>query len=83
VHKGPSSARCDTRCRRRGALTSAVLPVVQPIEKAWAKLKDILRRLPTLSRDAFDDAVAFAMTEISNADVRAWTTFAGYSLGSI
>jgi transposase len=57
-------------------------PEYNPIEKAWAKLKDILRRLPTLSRDAFDDAVAFAMSIISNADVRAWTAFAGYSLPS-
>jgi transposase len=57
-------------------------PEYNPIEKAWAKLKDILRRLPTLSREAFDDAVAFAMSLISNADVRAWTAFAGYSLGS-
>jgi transposase len=57
-------------------------PEYNPIEKAWAKLKDILRRLPTLSREAFDDAVAFAMSLISNADVRAWTAFAGYSLRS-
>jgi transposase len=58
-------------------------PEYNPIEKAWGKLKDILRRLPTLSREAFDDAVAFAMSQISNDDVRAWTAFAGYSLGSM
>ena len=57
-------------------------PEYNPIEKAWGKLKGILRRLPTLSRVAFDDAVAAAMTAISNADVRAWATFAGYSLAS-
>jgi transposase len=57
-------------------------PEYNPIEKAWGKLKGILRRLPTLSRTAFDDAVAFAMSLISNADVRAWATFAGYALGS-
>lgn len=57
-------------------------PEYNPIEKAWGKLKGILRRLPTLSRAAFDDAVASAMSLISNADVRAWTAFAGYSLGS-
>jgi transposase len=57
-------------------------PEYNPIEKAWGKLKDILRRLPTLSRAAFDDAVALAMSLVSNADVRAWTAFAGYALGS-
>jgi len=57
-------------------------PEYNPIEKAWAKLKQTLRRLATLTRDAFDDAVAYAMSTISNADVRAWTQFAGYSLAS-
>src|SRR5260370_27625714 len=57
-------------------------PDFNPIEKAWAKLKDILRRLPTLTRDVFDNAVAFAMDCISTADIRAWTLFSGYSLTS-
>jgi len=57
-------------------------PEYNPIEKAWAKLKELLRRLPTLTRDAFDHAVALAMDAISNADVHAWTRFAGYSLAS-
>jgi len=57
-------------------------PEYNPIEKAWAKLKETLRRLATLTRDAFDDAVAYAMSTISNADVRAWTQFAGYSPSS-
>jgi hypothetical protein len=39
-------------------------PEYNPIEKAWGKLKGILRRLPTLSRAAFDDAVAFAMSHL-------------------
>jgi hypothetical protein len=34
------------------------------------------------SQDHLSTRLAFAMTEISNADVRAWTAFAGYSLGS-
>jgi transposase len=57
-------------------------PEYNPIEKAWAKLKQMLRRLATLSRDAFDDAVALAMNTVDNGDVRAWTQYAGYSLGS-
>ena len=57
-------------------------PDLNPIEKAWAKLKDILRRVPTLTRDAFDAAVAYAMDRISTADVRGWTLFSGYSIAS-
>ena len=55
-------------------------PDYNPIEKVWAKLKDILRRLTTLTREAFDSAVAKAMDEISREDVRAWTQYAGYTL---
>jgi transposase len=57
-------------------------PEYNPIEKAWSKLKDIIRRQATLTRDAFDQAVAFAMSCISRADIRAWTGYAGYSLAS-
>lgn len=57
-------------------------PEYNPIEKAWAKLKAILRRASTLSREAFDDSVACAMDAIDHDDIRGWTTFAGYSLGS-
>ena len=57
-------------------------PEYNPIEKAWAKLKDIVRRASTLSRDAFDDAVALAMNAIDRSDIRAWTAHAGYAFGS-
>jgi len=56
-------------------------PEYNPIEKAWAKLKEILRRLTTVSRDAFDAAVAVAMSHVSVDDIRAWTRFAGYATG--
>lgn len=57
-------------------------PEFNPIEKVWAKLKEILRRMPTLTRDVFDDAVAFAMDCISIDDIAAWSTFSGYSTAS-
>jgi transposase len=81
--QGPGRHRSDSCHGAEVLFLPPYSPEYNPIEKAWAKLKDILCGLPTLSRDAFDDAVAFAMTEISGADVRAWTAFAGYSLGSI
>lgn len=55
-------------------------PEYNPIEKAWAKLKEILRRLTTVSREAFDAAVAVAMNHITVDDVRSWTQFAGYAI---
>lgn len=57
-------------------------PEYNPIERAWAKLKDFIRRLPTLTRAAFDAAVAAAMDAVSSDDIRGWTRFAGYDLNS-
>jgi len=58
-------------------------PEFNPIERTWAKLKDILRRLHTLTRETFDAAVATAMDAVTLDDIRAWTAFAGYKLTSI
>jgi len=55
-------------------------PDLNPIEKAWAKLKDILRRAATLTREAFDAAVTAAMDAISNDGIRAWAEHAGYAV---
>jgi transposase len=58
-------------------------PEYNPIEKAWAKLKELLRRAETLTRDAFDAAVANALALISTSDIQSWIQYAGYSLDSI
>jgi transposase len=57
-------------------------PEYNPIEKVWAKLKDILRRMATLSRDTFEAALAQAMTTISHDDILGWTRHAGYTITS-
>lgn len=53
-------------------------PEFNPIEKVWAKLKEILRRLDTLTRENFDNAVAKAMVCISEHDIQSWVRHAGY-----
>ncbi len=58
-------------------------PEFNPIEKTWAKLKEILRRLETTTRDTFDAAVAKAMQAINFQDILGWILHAGYRLKSI
>ena len=58
-------------------------PEFNPIEKAWSKLKQAVRRLPSLTREAFERAIAKAMDSVTEKDVRAWTSFCGYSVNLI
>jgi len=55
-------------------------PEYNPIEKTWAKPKDFIRRLPTLSREAFDKAICAAMAAITAADIKGWVRHAGYAV---
>ena len=58
-------------------------PEYNPIEKAWAKIKEALRRLETLTRETFDTALAAVMDTVSREDIHAWVQHAGYRVSSI
>ena len=73
VRKTIEAAGCDV------IFTPPYSPEFNPIEEAWAKLKDIIRRAETRTRDAFVSAVAFAMDQICNTDIFGWVTYAGYA----
>jgi transposase len=80
------NATVKRRIEEAGAnilFTPPYSPEFNPIEEAWAKLKDILRRAQTLTRQAFDDALAAAVDCIRLQDIRAWVQFAGYSINSM
>jgi transposase len=55
-------------------------PELNPIEKLWGKLKEIVRRAATDTREMFDEAVASAMDAITNADLQGWFNHCGYRL---
>jgi transposase len=82
AHKHPAAVAAIRAAEADVLFLPPYSPEFNPIEKVWSKLKDILRRLPTLCRDTFDQAVAFAMDAITNDDISAWTLHAGYDLAS-
>jgi transposase len=82
AHKRPDIVAAIRAAKADVLFLPPYSPEYNPIEKAWSKLKQIIRRLQTLTRDTFDQAVAYAMRCISLADIRAWIDHAGYSLAS-
>lgn len=82
AHKGKAVLQAIEQAGASVLFLPPYSPEFNPIEKAWAKIKDFIRRLPTLTRDAFDSAVAAALDAITFADIHGWTTFSGYKLTS-
>lgn len=80
AHKDAEATASIRRAGARVLFLPPYSPDLNPIEKAWAKLKEILRRTATLTREAFDRAVVAAMDQISDDDVRAWTEHCGYAV---
>jgi len=80
AHKNAASIEMIRAAGAKVLFLPPYSPEYNPIEKAWAKMKELMRRLDTLTREAFDVAVAAAMDTISGKDIQAWVRHAGYSL---
>ena len=50
----------------------AYSPDLNPIEKAWAKLKQLLRSSKARTREALDQAIADLLPHITAQDAQAW-----------
>jgi transposase len=81
-HKHPSILKAIHEAGGSVIFTPPYSPEFNPIEEAWAKLKDILRRAETTTRDAFDSALKSALDAIRESDISGWVRFAGYRLTS-
>jgi transposase len=53
-------------------------PELNPIEKAWSKFKQFLRRAKARSKEALDQAVTEAFKTITADNARAWFRHCGY-----
>ena len=54
-------------------------PELNPIEEAWSKLKNLLRRLSARSRDALLEGATSLIDRITAADARGWIAHSGYA----
>jgi len=47
-------------------------PDLNPIEKAWSKLKQLLRAAKTRSKEALDQAISELLPQITRENAEAW-----------
>jgi transposase len=47
-------------------------PDLNPIEKAWAKLKQLLRASKARTKEALDQAISLSLPKLTPEDARAW-----------
>ncbi len=57
----------------------AYSPDLTPIEQAFSKIKEYLRRVGARSRQALDAAITAAMATVTAADAKGWFTHCGYT----
>ncbi len=77
--------RADIRALIEGAgcelrFLPAYSPDFTPIEQAFSKLKDGLRRIQARTHDALEDAIAATLSTITPTDAQHWFRHAGYDM---
>ena len=55
-------------------------PDLNPIEKAWSKIKLLLRSAKARTKDVLDQAITDLLPEITADNARAWFRFSGYGV---
>ena len=55
-------------------------PDLNPIEKAWSKLKILLRSAKARTRDVLDQAISDMLPQITPDNAQAWFRFSGYGV---
>ncbi len=53
-------------------------PDLNPIEQAFSKIKNIVRKVGARTREALDEAIAKAMSAVTLEDVAGWFSHCGY-----
>jgi transposase len=80
VHKSPRVAAAITSAGCTLTFLPTYSPDYNPIELAFAKFKEGLRREAARTQDALDQAISDGLNAISGADAQAWYRHCGYPL---
>lgn len=80
IHNDVEIAKLIERRGARLEFLPPYSPDLNPIEKAWSKMKSVLRRLKARTREALIEALGVALRAISKQDSIGWFRHAGYTL---
>jgi transposase len=78
VHKSEPARRAIEARGARLEFLPPYSPDLNPIEKCWAKVKTVLRRLKARTFEELVEALNVAFQSITPADARAWFAHCGY-----
>ena len=77
-HKAAAARRALDRAGLERRYLPPYSPDLNPIEKAWSKMKERLRQAGARSIDALDNAIPDALATITADDASAWFRHCGY-----
>jgi len=80
AHKAPAVRQSIEKTGAELLYLPPYSPHLNPIEKAWAKLKQLLRAAKPRSKDTLDQAITDALPYITPGNAQAWFSLALYGL---
>ena len=78
AHKAEAVRRALDRAGLAHRYLPSYSPDLNPIERAWSKLKTRLRAVGARSKEALEQALGPALATITAQDARGWFRLAGY-----
>lgn len=78
VHKSEKAKKLVEETGALYILLPPYSPDLNPIEKMWSKIKQILRGIKARTREALDAAITFALNSVTQNDAEGWFASCGY-----
>lgn len=80
VHKSPEAAKLVEAAGAEVRFLPAYSPDLNPIEKMWSKIKNLLRSAEARSPEQLDQAITMAFSKVTPKDAVGWFASCGYSI---
>ena len=80
AHKSQKVEEIINSCHAELRFLPPYSPELNPIEKMWSKVKQILRGLMARAEDPLSTAIGTALSQVTAADACGWYGSCGYSV---